>query len=96
MDLNIREHIRPVSDFRRDTAQMLKRLKDSHQPIVLTQRGRSVAVILDVETYERLEYEGRLRASYAEGVRDLDSGKTFPHTEVMKQMNQSLKKHRAK
>lgn len=96
MDLNIREHIRPVSDFRKDTAGILKKLNTDRHPIVLTQRGRSIAVILDVETYERLEYESGLRKAVHEGLEDADKGRTIPHNQVMKEMRQRMRRRSEK
>jgi antitoxin YefM len=89
MTLSIKQDIRPISDFRKSSAQLLKRLKADHHPIILTQRGRSVAVIIDVDTYERLDYENRFRNSYFEGVRDIEQGHVASHAEVMKQARQA-------
>jgi prevent-host-death family protein len=87
---NIRESIRPVSDFRKDLPQFLKKMKEDHHPIILTQRGRSVAVLVDIESYERMEYQGRLRASIARGLKDAEEGRVTPHEKVMKDIRESI------
>lgn len=76
--------VKPISDFRKHSAGILKQLKERGEPILLTQRGRSVAVLLDVETYQRLEEAARLRAAYLRGVEDLDRGRSTPHAEVVR------------
>lgn len=86
MDIRPQEGIKPISDFRKDSARVLKFLRERREPILLTQRGRSVAVLLDVETYERLEYASGLRASYLKGVEDLKRGRSRPHEEVAKEI----------
>ena len=43
----------PVTDLRQDAAAVLKRVQAAHQPLVITQRGRAVAIMLSVEAYER-------------------------------------------
>ncbi len=50
----------PVSDFRQDTAAVLKRLQAGSGPLVVTQRGRAVAVMQSIEAYEKLENEREL------------------------------------
>ncbi len=35
----------PVTDLRQDAASVLKKLQDSVEPLVVTQRGRAIAVI---------------------------------------------------
>ena len=96
MELSIKDHIRPVSDFRKDTAQLLKKLKQDRHPIVLTQRGRSVAVIIDVETYERLDYEHYVRRSMKRGLEDLKAGRSVPHDQVMKEAKRIIESYRSK
>jgi prevent-host-death family protein len=43
----------PVSDLRQDAAAILKRLQGSADPLVVTQRGRAIAVIQSMDAYER-------------------------------------------
>ncbi len=45
----------PVSDLRQDAAKVLKRVHDSNEPLIITQRGRAAAVMLSPEAYERSE-----------------------------------------
>ncbi len=86
MEIHPRQGVQPISDFRKDSARVLKLLRERREPVILTQRGRSVAVLLDVETYERLEYASGLRASYMRGVEDLKRGRARPHEEVAKEV----------
>jgi prevent-host-death family protein len=48
------EDIRPLSEFRTNTATLIDRVRKTKRPLVLTQHGRSAAVVLDVSEYERL------------------------------------------
>jgi antitoxin YefM len=48
------EDIRPLSEFRANAAAFIDQLQTTRRPIVLTQRGRGAAVLLDVREYERL------------------------------------------
>ena len=84
MDIRPQDGVKPISDFRKDSARVLKQLRERREPILLTQRGRSVAVLMDVETYERLEYAAGLRAAYQRGVADLEAGRSRPHADVAK------------
>lgn len=88
----IKESIRPVSDFRKALPQFLKRLKEDRHPLILTQRGRSVAVLIDVDTYEQLEYQSQLRASHARGLQDIERGKVTSHDKVFKAVRSILQK----
>ena len=54
MHLKFTEDILPVTDFRNNAADILERLTKSGRPILLTQRGRATAVLLDVREYQKL------------------------------------------
>lgn len=54
MHLKFTEDILPVTDFRNNAADILAQLTQSGRPILLTQRGRASAVLLDVREYQRM------------------------------------------
>jgi prevent-host-death family protein len=67
-------NIIPVSDLRQDAAKVLKRVKDSREPVVITQRGRAAAVMLSVEAFEQSERDRELLRLLAKGERDIEAG----------------------
>jgi antitoxin YefM len=54
VSIRFNEDIRPLSEFRANAAAFVEQVQTTHRPIVLTQRGRGAAVLLDVNAYERL------------------------------------------
>ena len=64
----------PVKDLRQDTASVLNRLQASAQPLVITQRGRSAAVMLSVAAYERGERERELLRLLVRGEQEITAG----------------------
>lgn len=67
-------NIMPITDLRQDAAAALKQVRDSREPIIITQRGRAAAVLLSVEAYERAEYERKLLRAIARGEREIAAG----------------------
>lgn len=65
----------PVSDFRQDAAAVLRRVRGSREPLVITQRGRAAAVIVSIEAYERAIYERELLRQLARGEKEIAAGK---------------------
>ena len=61
----------PVTDLRQDAAAILKRVESSSQPLVITQRGRSPAVMLSVDAYEHGEQERELLRLLVRGEREI-------------------------
>jgi prevent-host-death family protein len=66
-------NIIPVTDLRQDAAKVLKRVRDSKEPLVMTQRGRAAAVMLSVEAFEQPEQDRELLRLLAKGERDRSS-----------------------
>ena len=48
------EDIRPLSEFRSKFAAFVKQVRETQRPMVITQRGRSAAVLLDVGQYDAM------------------------------------------
>jgi len=63
----------PVSDMRQDAAKVLRWLKETAKPIVITQRGRAAAVMLSVEAYEQSERDRELLRLLARGEREIEA-----------------------
>ncbi|NTW69653.1 MAG: type II toxin-antitoxin system Phd/YefM family antitoxin [Chlorobiaceae bacterium] len=52
--INLEEDIRPLSEFRANTASLVKLVKKTGRPLVLTQHGKSTVVLLDVRQYQSM------------------------------------------
>lgn len=53
--VRVDEDIRPLSEFRAGVAKFVKQIHETRRPMVLTQRGRGVAVLIDVQEYEKMQ-----------------------------------------
>ena len=67
----------PVTDLRQDAASVLKRVRSSKQPVVITQRGRAAAVMLSTEAYERAEHDRQLLRLLVRGDKEIAAGEGF-------------------
>ncbi len=70
-------NIIPVSDLRQNAAKILKQLKDSNEPFIITQRGRATAVMQSVETFEQSEHDKKLLRLLVKGERELEIGEGY-------------------
>ena len=53
--LHLDQDIQPLSDFRAGAASFIRQVNETRRPIVITQRGKGVAVVLDVAEYESMQ-----------------------------------------
>jgi prevent-host-death family protein len=80
--LNLKNDIQSLTDFKRNTAELIKQMKRTGHPLVLTVNGKAELVVQDAETYQ--EIADRLEA--IEGVRrgldDMKAGRTRSASDV--------------
>ncbi len=78
--LRIATDIKPVSDFRANAAGLIEQVKASGRPLVLTQRGESAAVLLDVAVYQELIEEIELLSDLRTSMKQIDEGKVLSNS----------------
>jgi prevent-host-death family protein len=49
------DRIKPISYFKANAAEMLRELRETGQPYVLTQNGEAAAVLMDAHEYDKLQ-----------------------------------------
>lgn len=72
--LKIDQDIRPMSEFRTGIASFLKQVHDTKRPMIITQHGKGVAVLLDVNEYEAMQEKIELLQDIQTSVSQLESG----------------------
>lgn len=50
-------NVRPITEFRANVAAFVEQLRSTREPILLTQHGSAVAVVIDIEAYDALVEE---------------------------------------
>ena len=83
-------HIVPISDFRQGAAALLKKVRESRDPVVVTQRGRPAAVLLSVEEFERREQDLEILRLLAQGEKDIAAGAGHDLDEVLADADELL------
>jgi len=72
--IKIDQDIRPMSEFRTGIASFLKQVHDTKRPLIITQHGKGVAVLLDVSEYEALQEKIELLQDVQTSISQLESG----------------------
>lgn len=53
--MNIVDDIRPLTEFKRDTAQFMAHLRETGRPAVLTVNGKPALVVMDAEAWQEAQ-----------------------------------------
>ena len=75
MTVKFSEDVVPLSDLKINPGRILKRAEQAHRPVLLTSRGRGVAVVQSVADYERAEEERAFIRAVVQGLADLEAGR---------------------
>lgn len=52
--IDVTQDIRTLTDFKRQSNGMIRQIKKSGRPVVLTVKGKAEAVVMDAATYQRM------------------------------------------
>jgi prevent-host-death family protein len=75
--------IKPISYLKANAAEVLDRLAERREPMLITQNGEAKAVIQDVSSYEETQETLALLKVLALGNREIEEGKVKPVADVV-------------
>lgn len=84
MQVKFSEDVVPLSDLKINPGKIVGRAQDTHRPILLTSRGRGVAVVQGLDDYEKTAEELRFVKAVAQGLMDVREGNTVSLEEAKK------------
>ena len=86
MGVKFSEDVVPLTDLKINPGKVVNHARDSHRPVLLTSRGRGVAVAQASDEYEKNEEEREFLRAIARGMVDVKDGREMPLSEVMEKL----------
>ena len=90
--VDITKDIQPLTAFRNNSVKMMRQLKRTKRPVILTVNGKVEAVVQDAAAYQEL-LDIAAKASAEEGIRqgleDARKGRTRPAREFLSEFRKS-------
>jgi prevent-host-death family protein len=75
MGTKFSEDVIPLADLKVNPGRVVKHATDEHRPVLITSRGRGVAVVQSVNDYEAAEAERAFMRAVVAGLADLEAGR---------------------
>lgn len=94
--LNISTDIVPLGEFRTAISKWLKSIKNTGQPLVITQNGKPAGVLLAPDEYDDLVYTKRFLESVYRGISESDRDETYSTTELKSELSKARKNRRSR
>jgi prevent-host-death family protein len=82
MTIKFSEDLVPLTDLKVNPGRVVKHTTEVHRPVLLTSRGRGVAVVQSVADYEKAEAERDFMRSVVAGLADLEAGRELGFNEA--------------
>jgi prevent-host-death family protein len=78
--------IKPISYVKTHAAELLDRINEEREPIIITQNGEARAVLVDVRTYEESQESMALLKILAIGNQEIEACKTHALKDVIRDL----------
>ena len=90
--IELDQDIRPVSEFRKNAAEFIERVQNEKRPLVLTQRGKSAAVLVDVAEYQKLLDKLDKLEDLLHAERQIEQNEVYSQEEAKQKIRDNLAK----
>ncbi|MDC7816070.1 type II toxin-antitoxin system Phd/YefM family antitoxin [Pseudomonas sp. BLCC-B112] len=72
--MKLSSQIKPISYLKSHTAEIVKQLTESREPLVITQNGEAKLVVMDVQSFEEQEATLAMLKLLTLGNREIEAG----------------------
>jgi prevent-host-death family protein len=86
--MKLSNQIKPISYLKAHAAEIVRKLGERREPLVITQNGEAKVVIQDIESYEQTQETMALLKILALGMRQIEQGKVLQAEDVMKHLRE--------
>ena len=88
--MNIAEDIRPISYIKAHAAEILNQLSESRRPEYITQNGKAKAVLVDADSFERMQKTILTLKIIAQGENDIRNKRYREHDSFFEQLEKDF------
>jgi prevent-host-death family protein len=86
MSIKFTEDVVPLTDLKINPGRIVKHVAEVHRPVLLTSRGRGVAVVQSVVDYEEAQEERAFMRAVVEGLADIEAGREVSIEEAKRRL----------
>jgi len=80
------EDVVPLSDLKVNPGRVVSQVDKTHRPVLLTSRGRGVAVVQSIKDYEDETEERAFLKAVVQGLVDVEQGQTVSLADAKKRL----------
>lgn len=89
--MKLSQSIKPISYLKQNTAEAVREVSESHNPMVITQNGEAKAVLMDIAEYEQTQETLALLKMIAQSKADYSAGEHKPVKKAFSDIRKRIK-----
>jgi prevent-host-death family protein len=82
MNVKFSQDVVPVTTMKANPAKVIQQVTEAHRPVLLTSRGKGVAIVQSIADYEDQAEERAFMKAVVEGLKEVEKGKTLSVAEA--------------
>jgi prevent-host-death family protein len=91
--VKLSSQIKPISYLKAHAAEIVRKLNEHGEPLIITQNGEAKVVMEDIESYEQTQETMALLKILALGTRQIEEGKVQPAQDVIRRLRERREPH---
>ena len=90
--MKLSEDLKPVSYFKNNMAEVIRRLNENRGTMIITQNGEAKAALIDIKAYEDLQETLAMLEMIALGNKNVAEGRYRPAEQVLNEFEERIEK----
>lgn len=90
--MRLSTQIKPISYVKAHASELLERIAEEREPIIITQNGEAKAVLMDVLSFDRIQDTHALLKLLAIAEKEIEAGETFSAEEILSEFRREKAK----
>jgi prevent-host-death family protein len=91
--VKLSESIKPISYVKSNAAEVVDRVCETGEPVIVTQNGRARVIIQDLQTYEKTQETLAVLELARQGDEDIATGRTQPIKQAFAELRREIIKN---
>jgi len=89
--INLKEDVQSLSEFRSGVSSYIQQVTETKRPLLITQHGKGVAILADVEEFENLQMRLELLENLYKAETQINEGRGISHKNARAMVMKSIK-----
>jgi prevent-host-death family protein len=87
MQVKFSEDVVSLSDLKINPGKIVNQTKDNRRPVLLTSRGKGIAVVQGLEEYEKTQEKNEFMKAITQGLMDIKQGNVQDLDDIKKKLD---------